>query len=110
MAVAGAGKRITNIVTEWDAVTAHTHRFGGTEYRIGQRELGHIHGDHMLDIPFPKRVRDELVAAGEAQPHHLLSETGWVSFYLREEHDVERAVALLRRSFDLAQKKWSPAS
>ncbi len=30
----------------WPGVTAHPHRFGGMEYRLGKRELGHIHGDH----------------------------------------------------------------
>jgi Family of unknown function (DUF5519) len=29
---------------------------------------------------YPKKVRDEMVAAGEAEPHHILPETGWVSF------------------------------
>ena len=70
--------------------------------------MGHIHGDHMLDIPFPKKVRDELVAAGMAEPHHLLPDTGWISFYLRESADVERAIALLRRSYDLWVDKLNP--
>ncbi len=42
-------------------MTAHPHRFGGTEYRLGKRELGHIHGDYLVDIPFPKKVRDEIM-------------------------------------------------
>lgn len=55
-----------------------------------------------MDIPFPKKVRDEIVAAGRAQPHHILPETGWVSFYLREDGDVEKAIELLRESFEIA--------
>ena len=89
----------------WPGVEAHPHRFGGTEYRIGKREIGHIHGDALVDIPFPTKVRDEVVAAGRAQPHHLLPETGWVSFYLREPADVAQAIELLRLSFDLAVKQ-----
>ena len=53
-------------------------------------------------------MREEIVAAGLAEPHHILPDTGWVSLYLRAPGDVERAVELLRRSFDLAQHKWSP--
>ena len=98
----GAREQITEAALGWEGVTAHPHRFGGTEYRFGRRELGHIHGDHMVDIPFPKRVRDHVVAAGRAQPHHLLPETGWVSFYIQEPGDVEQAIALLRESFELA--------
>jgi hypothetical protein len=89
-------------------VEAHPHRFGGTEFRLGRREIGHLHGDHLVDIPFPKKVRDQAVAAGEAEPHHVLPETGWVSVYLRKEGDVESAIALLRRSCEIARRQIHP--
>ncbi len=79
------------------------HRFGGVEFRLGRREIGHIHGDSLVDIPFPKRVRDEIVAAREAEPHHILPSSGWISLYLRAEEDVDRAIRLLERSFLLAK-------
>ncbi len=102
MAVLGAQQQITEAVLSWAGMSAEPHRFGGTEYRLGTREIGHIHGDHLVDIPFPTKVRAELVAAGAAEPHHLLKETGWVSFYLRQSTDIERAIALLQRSYELA--------
>jgi hypothetical protein len=107
MAVHGASKIIVDTVREWEMVEAHPHRFGGVEFRIGRREIGHIHGDALVDIPFPKKVRDEIVAMGEARPHHILPNTGWVSFYLREEGDVGRALGLLKRSYELALKQKS---
>jgi hypothetical protein len=92
-------------VLSWPQVEAHPHRFGGTEYRIGKRELGHIHGDHLVDIPFPTKVRDEIVAAGKAQPHHILPDSGWISLYLRQPADVDRAIELFRLSFEIAAKQ-----
>jgi hypothetical protein len=102
MAIDGARERISQAVLSWEGVTAEPHRFGGTEYRLGRRELGHVHGDYLVDIPFPTRVRDEIAASGHAEAHNLLSESGWVSFHIRETADVERAIALLRQSFELA--------
>src|SRR5215510_13416328 len=107
MSVRGAQTRITNEVMSWAGVTAQPHRFGGVEYVIGKREIGHIHGDYLVDIPFPKKIRDEIVAAGRAEPHHVLPESGWVSFYLREPADVARAIELFRQSIELAQKQRS---
>ena len=107
MSVKGAQRSITEAVTSWPGVTSHPHRFGGVEYGIGQREIGHIHGDHLVDIPFPKKVREEIVADGRAQPHHILPETGWISFYIRQPDDVEKAIALLRESYEIAQKQKS---
>ena len=107
MSMKGAQKSITEKVTSWYGVTAQPHRFGGVEYVIGKREIGHVHGDALVDIPFPKKVRDEIVTAGRAQPHHVLPETGWVSFYIRQEEDVKKAIALLHESYQIAQKQKS---
>lgn len=105
MAVTGASQTIRAALLSWPQVEAHPHRFGGTEYRIGRRELGHIHGDSLVDIPFPKKLRDEIVAAGKAQPHHILPDTGWISFYLRQPTDVDRAIELFRLSYEIAAKQ-----
>ncbi len=105
MTVPGAGETIKHAVLTWEGVESRPHRFGGIEYRLGRREIGHVHGDQLVDIPFPKRLRDELVSSGQAEPHHVLPETGWVSFYIRQELDVARAVALLQRSYEAAKEQ-----
>ena len=107
MSVRGASKQIIGTLITWNGMEAHPHRFGGTEFRMGRREIGHIHGDYLVDIPFPKRIRDEIVSAKEAEPHHILPETGWVSFYLREEGDIAKAIDLLKRSYEIALKQRS---
>ena len=107
MSVSGAQKRISQTVRTWEGVSVQLHRFGGVEYVIGRREIGHIHGDYMVDIPFPKKVRNEIIAAGRAHPHHLLPETGWVSYYLRHEEDVEKAIELLEENYRIALKQKS---
>ncbi len=106
--VQGAQETITSTVSSWDGITVQPHRFGGVEYVIGKREIGHIHGDHLVDIPFPTKIRDEIVAAGLAQPHHILPDSGWVSFYLRQPEDVQAAIRLLERSYEIARKQKNP--
>ena len=105
MSIRGASKQIVDTLLTWDGIESHPHRFGGTEFRIGKREIGHIHGDSLVDIPFPKKIRDEIVAAREASPHHILPETGWVSFYLKEDGDIQKAIDLLQRSYQIALKQ-----
>jgi len=48
-------------------------------------------------------VRDELVASGRAEPHHVLPDSGWVSVYIRTEPNVQHAINLLKRSLDIAR-------
>jgi hypothetical protein len=105
MSIPNAQRTITEALASWEGVSTAPHRFGGVEYRLGTRELGHIHGNHLVDIPFPRKVRDEIVSAGLAEPHHILPETGWISFYLREAGDEQKAIALLERSYEIALKQ-----
>ena len=101
-----ASATLHETIMTWEGVSAHPHRFGGTEYRLGKREIGHVHGDSMADLPFPTRVRDELIASGAAVIHHHLPDSGWVSLYLRQPADTERALRLFERSYAIAWAQY----
>ena len=92
-------ERIRAEVASWDGVSVEPHRFGGIEFRLGRRELGHLHGDRFADLPFTRALRDELVAAGRAQRHHVLPDSGWVT---RELDDTDEVIALFRLSYERA--------
>jgi hypothetical protein len=94
------GSHIKAEVSGWPGVTVHPHRFGGVEFRLGRVELGHLHGSRLADLPFPRRVRDELVASGLARPHHVLPDSGWVSRPINGLDDVEEVIALFRLNYD----------
>jgi|SRR2546423_4369807 len=91
---------ITREVTSWPGVTALPHRFGGIEFRRDKRELGHLHGNHHADLPFPVKIREQLVASDRARAHHILPDSGWVTFYIRRPEDVAAAVELFRLNYD----------
>ncbi len=82
-------------VLSWPGVTAGPHRFGGIEFRVNDREIGHLHGDYQADIPFSARLRKQLVGEGRAEPHHLYPNSGWVSYYIRSVEDVPALIELL---------------
>jgi hypothetical protein len=95
-----AADRIRHELESWPGVTSVPHRFGGLEFRFDHRELGHLHGDRLADLPFPVRVRDELIATGRAQRHHILPHTGWISRTIRTDADVDDVIALFRMSYE----------
>ncbi|HUK64275.1 MAG TPA: luciferase family protein [Dongiaceae bacterium] len=94
-------KRLVELVSGWPGVTAAPHRFGGVEFRFGRGEIGHVHPEGLVDVPFPRPVRDRLVSSGRAQPHHVLPESGWVSFLMRTDEDLAKALEILRLSYEL---------
>jgi hypothetical protein len=99
--VTGAAARISAVVGSWPDIEVGDHRFG-VEFRLGRRELGHLHGESHADIAFPRRVRDELVAKGRALPHRAIPDSGWVSVPIDSEHGVERALDLFLMAYERA--------
>ena len=87
-------------VSGWPGVEARPHRFGGVEFRLRGHEIGHLHGSRMADLPFPVRMRKELVAEGKAEPHHLFPQTGWVSYHPRGPEDALAVVELFRLNYE----------
>jgi hypothetical protein len=102
MSVQREKEKIYQVMMDCREVTAGEHRFGDIEYKLGKREIGHVHGNHLVDIPFPIKIRNEIIEKGEALPHHILPESGWVSIYLRNDENVNKAINLLNRSFEVA--------
>ena len=96
----GTREVIGREVGGWPGVEERPHRFGGLEFRVNGHEIGHLHGGGLADLPFPVRMRKELVGAGKAREHHVLPRTGWVSYPIRGEGDVEGAVELFRLSYE----------
>ena len=95
-----AAERIQQQVARWAGVTVAPHRFGGVEFRVGRRELGHLHGSRLADLPFPVAVREQLVAQGRASRHHVMPESGWVSYFMKSPEDAAGAIDLFRLNYD----------
>jgi Family of unknown function (DUF5519) len=99
--------QIEREVAAWPGVSVEPHRFGGIEFRVGRRELGHLHGNRLADLPFPIRVRDELIAAGKAERHHVLPDSGWISRRIKDQSDVAVVIDLFRLNYE---RRWRTTS
>ena len=99
--VAGAARRITDEVAAWPGVTTGFGRRGEFAFKLGPRELGHLHGDHAAHFAFPKDVCVELRAAGRIGPHPALPNSpGHGARRIATEDDVTDVIALMRLNYD----------
>ena len=94
------GAVVAGVVEQWEGVDVSPHRFGGVEFRVGKREIGHVHVGGVADLLVSVRMRRDLVAAGRALPHPTLPHSGWISVRLRTEHDIPGALALFRLNYE----------
>jgi luciferase-like monooxygenase len=99
-------EKIKKELLSWPGVTVEQHKFGGIEFRLNKREMGHIHGDRLADLPFPMKTRDNLVNSGRAFPHHVMPQSGWVSYWIEKgEEDVEAIIGLFRLRYEQLKPK-----
>ena len=70
----------------------------GREFRFRAAEIGHVHEGGILDIPFPRTIRDALLDEGLAKRDHRVPGSGWITFSIRTGHDLDDALWLARLS------------
>lgn len=92
-------KKVEDEASTWVNVSVHPHRFGGTEFRVGSAEVGHVHTGGDVDIPFPRAVRDVLLAERLAEEHRWVPSSGWITFRVRSDEDLRHALWLMRLSY-----------
>jgi hypothetical protein len=96
-----ASQRIADEVTAWPGVEAGLGRRGEFAFKLGRRELGHLHGDHAAHFSFPKTVWVQLHQAGRITDHPVFpGKTGPAARRIHSEADVADVVALMRLNYE----------
>ena len=92
-------KAVEDVVSAWSRISVHSHRFGGREFLFGAAEVGHVHTNGIVDIPFTRPVHDVLLAEGLAEQHRWVPNSGWITFHIHSEQDIAHALWLMRLSY-----------
>jgi Luciferase len=96
-----ASEQITEEVTSWPGVEAGHGSRGEFAFKLGRREIGHLHGDRVLHIAFPKAVWHELYDAGRIDYHPVFPDKpGYASREITSAEDVGDVIAMLRLNYD----------
>ena len=101
-----ASEQITEEVTSWPGVTAGFGDRSEFSFRLGKREIGHLHGDHALHLGFPKAVWHELYEKGRIDYHPVFpGKPGFAARRIEDQDDVDDVIALLRLNYDRGIEK-----
>ena len=96
-----ASEQITQEVTSWPGVTAGHGRRGEFAFKVGHREIGHLHGDHAAHFFFPKDVWEELSGEGRIAPHPVFPEKrGPAARRIESDDDTRDVIAMMRLNYD----------
>jgi hypothetical protein len=96
-----ASQLITEEVTSWPGIEGGFGRRGEFAFKLGRREVGHIHGDHAAHFSFPKDVWAELSEQGRITDHPVFpGRIGPAARRIESEADVRDVIAMMRLNYD----------
>jgi hypothetical protein len=96
-----ASQEITQEVTSWAGVEAGPGGRGEFGFRVGGRELGHLHGDYVAHFSFPKKVGVSLREQERVVDHPVFpGKPGFAARAIRGEEDVRDVIELMRLNYD----------
>jgi len=98
-----ASQQITEEVTSWPGVVAGPGSRGEFAFKVGRREIGHLHGDYVAHFFFPKEVGLSLRQQGRVVDHPVFpGKPGPAARAIEGEADVRDVIVLLRLNYDRA--------
>jgi len=96
-----ASEQIIEEVTSWPGVDAGPGARGELAFKLGRREIGHLHGDHAAHFSFPKQVWADLMEEGRIVHHPVFpGRQGPAARRIEDEADVRDVIELLRLNYD----------
>lgn len=100
---APASERITEAVTSWSGVTAGYGKRGEFAFKVGRREIGHLHGDHAAHFFFPKEIWAQLYEQGRIVHHPVFPDReGPAARRIEDDDDIRDVISLMRINYDAA--------
>ncbi len=100
-------QRIASEVTSWPGVTAGPGKRGEFSFKLGRREIGHLHGDRVAHFGFSRELGAELRASGRVGPHPVFPDKdAWGARQIQDEDDIREVIALMRVNYDRAVARF----
>jgi hypothetical protein len=98
---------IAEAVEAWPGVHGEHGSRGEYSFKVGAREIGHLHGERVLHIGFPKAIWHELHDAGRIDYHPVFpNKPGFGSRAIASEEDRRDVIALLRLNYDRVIERY----
>jgi Family of unknown function (DUF5519) len=101
---------ISDEVASWPGVEAEPEEDGELAFKVGRREIGHLHGDFAAHFSFPAPVWADLMGQGRIEPHPVFPDAtrGPAARRIEDEADVQDVIELLRLNYDRAVARDRP--
>lgn len=95
---------------KWEGISTSYHRYGGIEFRVNGIEIGHIHGNGLVDLHLNKTLANYCIQRKLSEPHHVQQSSGWISYYISPKGNLDMLLQLSQIAYQLKAKCESKAT
>lgn len=88
--------QVTHEVKSWKQISTHYHHFGGLQFNVGNKEIGHLHGNGLLDLKIPKKLKTAINQLEGIEDHHFLKKGNWISIQIQSDSTPKNMIKALR--------------
>lgn len=103
MTTSGSANRrvIVETVAAWPGVEVDTEELGELSFKVGRREIGHLHGDRVAHFSFPRVTWDELLEQHRIEPHPVFPDKrGPAQRRIATDADANDVIELFRFNYE----------
>ncbi|KLT65413.1 luciferase family protein [Pedobacter sp. BMA] len=90
---------LENTALKWEQNSVALHQYGGIQFNFSGKEFAHVHSNGILDILLSAQIKSDLILANKVSEHHLITKSGWVTYYLKDKEGLALAIDLLALAY-----------
>lgn len=98
-----AFKEIDSVISLLPNIKKGQHLYGSIEWRYKNKSIGHIHGNRIVDILFPKEIQLNLLSDSRITQNKYAK--NGISIHLKTGKDIDFAIKILTQSYNLVKSK-----
>lgn len=99
----GAFRTIDAVISSLPYIKKGKHLYGSIEWRYKNKPIGHIHGNRIVDILFPKEIQSNLLLDNRVSQNKYAK--NGISIHLKNKDDIEFAIKVLTDSYNIVKSK-----
>ncbi len=94
-------KEFTKLVKQKPNIVCVLHKYGGLQFNLHDIEIGHLHGNGLLDLKLDSSSKQEIMSRYDyVENHHVNVTSNWVSIEIRSSSNLDDLISIFNKAYE----------
>lgn len=105
--IGNIANKLINEIQIWEGIEIRPHTFGGFQFKMNGMDIGHIHGDKIVDLPLSSHIQLKISLLKEKNNnniklsnYHIYPGSKWIVYYLKDDSDISTVLRDFKFQYD----------